>query len=109
MRNPSIPALPVHPTAVPASTLSVQALGNGLSQAKPDHKPKQDISMSEPKQTESTSVTNAESQPAQPAPDLPMLERAPLAYENPGIPQQRRRPNDSHPGRIYRASGALPP
>ena len=41
--------------------------------------------MSEPKQTESTSVTNAESQPAQLAPDLPMLERAPLAYENPGF------------------------
>jgi len=41
--------------------------------------------MSEPKQTESTSATNAELQPAQPPPDLPMLERAPLAYENPGF------------------------
>ena len=41
--------------------------------------------MSEPKQTESTSAKNAELQPAQPAPDLPMLERAPLAYENPGF------------------------
>jgi uncharacterized protein (TIGR00730 family) len=41
--------------------------------------------MSEPKQTESTNATNAELQPAQHAPDLPMLERAPLAYENPGF------------------------
>ena len=41
--------------------------------------------MSEPKQTESTSATNAELQPAQPLPDLPILEQAPLAYENPGF------------------------
>ena len=39
--------------------------------------------MSEPKQTEPTSATNAELQARQSEPDLPVLERAPLAYENP--------------------------